>query len=269
MFASPPRPRYTVLKGWLVVPDLLILGANAHAVEMAEIADRINQVNHTWDLIGFVSQYDDQVGEILAGLRVLDRNSAMEQYSTALVVPEYEWPHKSEIPRHRLTSLIDPSVFVSKTAHIGQGCVIFPNCYVGAYASIGDFLFCLSGTVINHNDIIEDRVTLTSDVILAGNVYVEADCYVGQSCSVRELCRVGRGSLIGMGAVLLHDAPPNSVMVGNPARRLRARERNYPGKRLVLRARHAAGKVKRRMMSVAADARVRHVARDEVHNHVG
>jgi acetyltransferase-like isoleucine patch superfamily enzyme len=107
--------------------------------------------------------------------------------------------------------------------------VIFPHCFVGAQARIGDFLFCLSGSVINHNVVIEDRVTLTSGVVLAGDVHVEADCYLGQSSVVREQLRIGKGSLLGMGCVVLHNVAPNSVMVGNPARRLSARELNFPG----------------------------------------
>jgi carbonic anhydrase/acetyltransferase-like protein (isoleucine patch superfamily) len=229
------------VKGVLAVPDLLILGTYPHAVEMADIVERINQVKQTWNLIGFVSAYGDRVGETICGIPVLARD-ALEQHPAALVIPEYDWPFKSDIPRERLTSLIDPSVFVAQTAQIGLGCVIYPNCYIGAHAKIGDLLFCLSGSVINHNDIIEDRVTLTSHVTLAGDVHVEAGCYLGQSCTVRELLKIGRGSLIGMGAVVLHNVAPNSVMVGNPARKLGSREINFPGKNALRAARQVARK---------------------------
>lgn len=70
---------------------------------------------------------------------------------------------------------------------------------------------------------IEDRVEITSGVNLAGYVHVEADCYLGQGCTCRQNIRIGRGSLIGMGSVVVKDVPPNSVMVGNPARKLRER----------------------------------------------
>lgn len=224
------------------MPDLLILGIYPHAVEMADIVERINRMESTWNLVGFVSEDGDKVGEQLYGLPIFEYQDALQRYPDSHLIPSYDWHNKAQIPRQRLATLIDPSTFVSRTAQIGLGCVIYPHCYVGAHAKIGDFLFCLSGSVINHNDIIEDGVTMTSGVVLAGDVHVEAGCYLGQSCVVREMLKIGRGSIIGMGAVVLQDVPPKSVMVGNPARKLRSRELNFPGKSALKAARQIARK---------------------------
>ncbi len=117
---------------------------------------------------------------------------------------------------------------MSRTAQIGAGCVIYPHSFVGLNAILGDRVFCLSGSVINHDVVLEDRVVVASGVSLAGSVYVEPDCYLGQACTVRQYVRIGRGSLIGMGAVVIHDVVPNSVIVGNPGQRLRDRETGFP-----------------------------------------
>ena len=100
--------------------------------------------------------------------------------------------------------------------------MIYPHCFVGLNAQLGDSVFCLSGCVINHDNVIEDRVVLASGVTLAGSVHVESACYLGQACSVRQKLRVGSGSMIGMGAVVVKDVAPGSVIVGNPGRVLRA-----------------------------------------------
>ena len=199
--------------------DLLILGNGIHNLEMAEFVERVNQVKPTWNLIGFVSADGHGVGEVRNGYPVVGGPEAINRYPDAALVWEYGWPREGT-PRERLISLIDPSSFVSRTATIGVGCVIYPNCFIGANASVGDCAFVLGGCVINHDDVLERGVTLASGVMLAGEIHVEADCYLGQACTVRQKLRIGRGSMIGMGAAVIADVEPNSVMVGNPARKL-------------------------------------------------
>jgi len=203
--------------------DLLILGAGVHAAEMAEIVDRVNGVEPAWNLLGFVSHTGEKVGETLNGYKVLGTQDVLEQNAGAYLVKAFEWPFEAEVPRERLVSLIDPSSVVSRTARIGVGCVIYPHCYIGLNARLDDYVFVLSGCIINHDDVIEDRSTLASGVSLAGYVHIDADCYLGQSCTVRQSLRIGAGSMIGMGAVVVKNVPSNSVMAGNPARRLRDR----------------------------------------------
>jgi len=45
----------------------------------------------------------------------------------------------------------------------------------------------------------------------------------GPGCAIRQDVRIGRGSLIGMGAVVVKDVVPDSVIIGNPGRKLRDR----------------------------------------------
>ncbi|HZP82171.1 MAG TPA: hypothetical protein VFB21_11060 [Chthonomonadaceae bacterium] len=203
--------------------DLLILGTGVHGAEMAEIVARINRVEPTWNLLGFLAPDAARVGARHGGYPVLGTLDTLAKYPDACLVPDNEWPRSHSVPRERLVSLIDPGAFVSGTAQIGVGCVLYPHCFVGLNARLGDYVFCLSGCILNHDDIVEDRVVFASGVTVAGQVTIESDCYLGQSCTIRQLLRIGRGSLIGMGAVVVKDVPPNSVFIGNPARKLRDR----------------------------------------------
>ncbi|MCL2060549.1 MAG: hypothetical protein FWH01_16115 [Oscillospiraceae bacterium] len=201
--------------------DLIITGIGVHALEMAEIVERINRVQPTWRLLGYI-RLDGETAPAaeLNGYAVLGGPEAVADFPQAYFVPCYK-SQIDGIPRDRWATIVDPSSFVSRSAQVGAGCVVYPNCYIGYNARLGDFAFCLSGAIINHDDIIGDGATITSGAAIAGEVTVGAGCYIGQASAIRQKLTIGANSLIGMGAVVVRDVPPNSVMIGNPARRLR------------------------------------------------
>ena len=203
--------------------DLIILGNGVHAAEMSEFVARINKAGLTWRLLGFVaaSYRPPAAGATLHGLPVMATADQLRQHPACWVAFEHDFHDPIDVPPERWASLIDPSSFVSSTAGVGGGCVIFPNCFVGHGVRLGRRVFVLNGSTINHDDVLEDNVTVCSGVSLAGLVHVETRCYLGQACTVRQEVRIGASSLIGMGSVVLNDVPPHSVMAGNPARRLR------------------------------------------------
>jgi sugar O-acyltransferase (sialic acid O-acetyltransferase NeuD family) len=205
--------------------ELIILGTGVHGLEMAEIVERINRVERQWNLLGYIAEERraEGVGQVLNGYPVLGTAARIADFPEASFVPCNEFHDAIEVAAERFVSIVDPSAFVSRTARMGRGCVIYPSCFVGLNASLGDLVFMLSGAIVNHDDVLEDKVVLCSNVTLAGFVTVEAECYLGQGCNVRQHLRIGRGSLIGMGSVVIEDVLPNSVMIGNPARKLRDR----------------------------------------------
>jgi sugar O-acyltransferase (sialic acid O-acetyltransferase NeuD family) len=205
--------------------QLLIVGAGVHAAETAEIVERVNRVLPTWDLLGYIApdSQASQVGKELGGYPILTAWAGVSKYPDAMFATPFDALEVKDIPSDRLACIVDPSAFVSNSARIGPGCVIYPSCFIGRSAVLGQRVFALSSAVINHDDHLEDRVVVCSNVSIAGEVHVEADCYLGQACTLRQLIRIGKGSLIGMGAVVVKDVPPNSVMVGNPARKMKDR----------------------------------------------
>ena len=204
--------------------DLIICSVGCHAMEMAEIVERINRVSPAWNLLGFFSEkdrYEKHRGLTLNGCRVLGTIGDLEKHPNAALAIGNEF--KDPFPMERAATIIDPTAFASRSAKIGKACVIYPGCFIGCNAVLGNRVFSLSGSVINHDDVLEDGVCLCSNVTLAGGVHAEAGVYLGQACAVRQHLRLGKDSFVGMGAVVVTDVPPNAVMAGNPAHKLKDR----------------------------------------------
>ncbi|WP_168120488.1 hypothetical protein [Paenibacillus sp. HB172176] len=208
--------------------ELIIDGTGVHALEMAEIVERINADRQAWHLLGFLeeAQYTE---ESLLGYPVFRELDFLIQRPHVFIATDHERKLANLFPRERFATLIDPSSFVSRTASIGNGCVIYPNCFIGLHAEIGDFVFCLSGAIINHDCRIGERTVIASGVKLAGSVMLEADCYIGQGANIRQRVRVGGHSLIGMSGNVLKDVAPYSIMVGNPAELLQRSGDSHSG----------------------------------------
>lgn len=93
----------------------------------------------------------------------------------------------------------------NRPTKIGAGTRIGPQVYVGHDTEIGS------------------RVWVAAGAKVAGWVVVGDGAYLGMNCSIRQHIRIGAGAFVGMGAVVVKDVPENAVVVGNPARVLRAR----------------------------------------------
>ena len=182
--------------------DLIILGTGVHAAEMAHLVQRINRVEPTWNFLGHISPRETDQTDFW-GYPILGDTEALDNYPDAWLTADNEFPKTVPIPLDRMASLVDPSCFLHPAARIGRGCVVYPGCFIGLNAEIGD------------------RVIMASGVKLAGYVQVDPDVYLGQCCTIRQFLKVGARSLIGMGAVVVKDVPPHAVMAGNPARKLR------------------------------------------------
>ena len=62
---------------------------------------------------------------------------------------------------------------------------------------------------------------IATNAVVGANVHVGKAVHVGSNATIREKISIGDFSLIGAGAVVIKNVPPNSIVVGNPARVLR------------------------------------------------
>lgn len=130
---------------------------------------------------------------------------------------------QDDLESHGLVSLIakHPTAFVAGDARVGAGSQILAHAAVCVEAVIGRACILNTASSVDHECRLEDGVHVSAGARLAGCVTVGRFAMIGIGAVVLPRLTIGEGAVVGAGAVVLHDVPPWTVVVGNPARVLR------------------------------------------------
>jgi len=120
-------------------------------------------------------------------------------------------------------TVVHPTACRSAWARIGRGVQLLPVCVVNAGAEVGDNAIVNSGAIVEHDCVIGSHAHVATGARLASAVRVGDDSLIGVGASVRQGIKIGRRAVVGAGAVVVNDVPDDLVVVGVPAKVLRAR----------------------------------------------
>ena len=112
---------------------------------------------------------------------------------------------------------------------------------IGDYVEVGNFTAIARGTLGNtiirshvkidnlvhsaHNCMIGEKTMIIACAEVSGSSVVGENCWLGVGCSTMQKISIGPDCVIGIGAVVLKDVPSGAVMVGNPAKILRTKNK--------------------------------------------
>jgi UDP-N-acetylglucosamine acyltransferase len=88
----------------------------------------------------------------------------------------------------------------------------------GGITKIGDDCFLMAQTHIAHDCIIGNNVIMANAATLAGHVIVHDGANIGAYSGVHQFCRIGREAYVGGYSVVVKDALPFALTVGNHAK---------------------------------------------------
>ncbi|HYJ46438.1 MAG TPA: acyl-ACP--UDP-N-acetylglucosamine O-acyltransferase [Pyrinomonadaceae bacterium] len=88
----------------------------------------------------------------------------------------------------------------------------------GRLTRTGDDCLIMAQAHIAHDCLLGDRVIMANAATLAGHVTVEDGANIGAYSGVHQFCRVGREAYVGGYSVIVKDALPYALTVGNHAK---------------------------------------------------
>lgn len=149
-----------------------------------------------------------------------------------LLTPGFRWSVEAEARDsglHSFPELVDPTATVARTSSVAEGSVLNAGVVVGARSSVGRFVHLNRTASVGHDNSLDNFVTIGPGSVLAGHVHVGRGAFVGAGAVLAPEVEVGANAVIGAGAVVVRDVAPGTVVVGNPARVLRAEGTGYGG----------------------------------------
>ena len=116
---------------------------------------------------------------------------------------------------------LHPNTSISSSVEIGEGSVVMAGVVIEADTLIGKHCIINTSSSINHECRIGDFVHISPNATLCGGVEVGEGSWIGAGAIVIQGIKIGKNCMVGAGAVVIRDVPDGTMVVGNPARRIR------------------------------------------------
>ena len=195
---------------------MIILGASGHGKVIATSIESQEKV-----LEGF---FDDAVSNgLFFGVSVFGPYDSKVFTNSELVIGVGDNYIREKIAlkiKHSFGTVIDKSSNIDKSVSIGEGSVILKSSTIQADTKIGKHVIVNTGASIDHDCYISDYVHISPNATLCGNVKVGKGTHIGANATIIPNIEIGENVVIGAGSVVIRSVESNSVMVGNPAKKI-------------------------------------------------
>jgi len=135
---------------------------------------------------------------------------------------------KLSLELYKYSNFTVAEYFRKQGAQIGDNCVIIPRS-LGTepyLVKIGNHVVINQGVKLHTHDggtwVFRQEIP---DLRVFGPIIIEDNCLIGENAAILPNVTVGKNSIVGAGSVVIADVPPDSIVMGVPARRFGSLEK--------------------------------------------
>lgn len=109
------------------------------------------------------------------------------------------------------------SILIGKNK-IGEGSIIYPNCYIGYKTDIGNCVVIQSNSAIEHHNVIKSFVDINPGVITGGFSKIEKRTTIHLGTKIINKITIGKDIIVGAGSLVLKNLSKKGLYFGSPAK---------------------------------------------------
>lgn len=202
---------------------VVIIGAGGHAKVIADIIEKKG------DLIeGFLDDNIEKDRKIICQYKVLGKIEDCLQITKQDKNVEFviaigdNFIRKQIANKYKLKyyTAIHPSAQIGIDVQIEEGTTVMANSCLNSSAIIGKHCILNTGSIIEHDNIIEDFVHISPKVALGGTVKIGEGTHIGIGAIVKNNINICSNCIVGAGAVVVKNIEEAGIYVGVPAGRV-------------------------------------------------
>ena len=210
--------------------QIAIYGAGGFGREVACLLNKINEVEPTWELIGF---FDDGIekgkrvshfGNVLGGINELNAWPTVLSLAITIGNPKVVQHIIANIknPNIEFPNIIAPSVYFAdpETFKIGKGNIVQKHCSFSCDVTIGDFNVMDGADVFGHDDVVGSFNTFMPAMRISGEVTIGDGNFFGVGSIIVQQVKVGNNIRLGAASVLMRKPKDGCLYMGNPAKKM-------------------------------------------------
>lgn len=211
---------------------IVVFGASGHAKVVIDIVER----NGAYKVIGLVDSGKPE-GLEWFGYRVLGSEADLPElkrrygFEAGIVAIGDNWTRhlvvngiRKAVPDFPFVRAIHPSSLLGRGVRIGSGTVIMAGVSINSDTTIGDFCIVNTSASVDHDNELDDYVSVAPGVVTGGNVRVGRFSALSIGAAIIHGRTVGPHAVVGAGATVIDDIPGYSVAFGTPARVVKRRK---------------------------------------------
>ena len=205
--------------------DLIIVGASGFGRELLATIESINEIEPTWNVLGFIDDDPDALDGYGIDYKILGsimnwKPRDNEFYALGIANPRTKEKLVPILKARgaQFATVIAPTASVARGSKVGEGVVVFGYTGISVNVRVGNFVFFNSMVGIGHDADIGDYCTFGPKACISGKTTIGKCVNVGALASTYPGITVGEYATIGMNSAALRRVKPNTTVIGIPAK---------------------------------------------------